>query len=90
MKQTGTVLLVLLLTMVLFYTVSFAAGNTPGDSRQTICPVMAGKIDKKIYADHKGKRIYFCCSSCLDDFKKDPDKYMKEMQEKGITPEKAP
>ncbi len=90
MKQTVSFLASLLLTLALACPYSFAAGNTPGDAKQTKCPVMAGKIDKRIYADYQGKRVYFCCSSCLDDFKKDPDKYMKEMKEKGITPEDSP
>lgn len=90
MKQTVRTVLVLFIATILFSTFSFAASNTSSDSKQTQCPVMAGKVDKKIYADYKGKRVYFCCSSCLDDFKKDPDKYMKDMQDKGITPENTP
>jgi YHS domain-containing protein len=27
--------------------------------------------------DYKGKSYYFCCMSCIDEFKKDPDKYSK-------------
>ncbi len=25
--------------------------------------------------DYKGRSYYFCCMSCIDEFKKDPDKY---------------
>ena len=57
---------------------------------QTTCPVMGGKIDKNVYADYQGKRIYFCCSGCPADFKKDPDKYMKKLEEQGVVLEKAP
>jgi YHS domain-containing protein len=58
---------------------------------QTTCPVMEGeRINKKIYTDYKGKRIYFCCRACPKLFAKDPDKYMKKMQDAGITPEDAP
>ncbi len=90
MKQKAGFLFSLLFTLALACTLSFATGSPPGDSKQTRCPVMAGKIDKTIYADYQGKRVYFCCSSCLDEFKKDPDKYMKEMREKGITPDSTP
>ncbi len=57
---------------------------------QTICPVLGGNVDKNIHTDYKGKRIYFCCSSCDAAFKKDPEKYMKKLEEQGITPENAP
>lgn len=56
---------------------------------QTACPVMEGTINKNIYADHNGMRIYFCCSSCIDDFKKDPEKYIKKLEEQGFTLEKT-
>jgi YHS domain-containing protein len=57
---------------------------------QTLCPVLGGNIDKKVYADYQGKRIYFCCQGCDAEFKKDPEKYMKKIQEQGITLEKCP
>ena len=31
---------------------------------QTVCPVMGGVINKDLYVDYKGKRIYFCCPDC--------------------------
>jgi len=47
---------------------------------QTTCPVLAGKpIDKNIYTDYKGKRVYFCCNSCKATFEKDPDKYLTHL-----------
>ncbi len=57
---------------------------------QTTCPVMGDKIDKSLYTDHMGKRIYFCCELCPPKFKKDPMKYMKKCEAKGVTLEKAP
>ena len=57
---------------------------------QTICPLMSGKIDKSIYADHDGKRVYFCCAGCVDGFKKDPAKHIKQMEDKGIVLDKTP
>lgn len=67
-----------------------AADAAPKGTPQANCPVLQGKIDKKVFTDYKGKRIYFCCAGCIDDFKKDPEKYMKEMEVKGITLENAP
>ena len=56
---------------------------------QTMCPVMGDPINKKIYVDYKGYRIYFCCKSCPEEFLKNPDKYMKILRQSGVTLEKA-
>ncbi len=71
---------------------AFAAGSlwAAGPKPQTTCPVLAGNIDKQVYADYQGKRIYFCCKGCDTEFKKDPDKYMKKLEEQGVTPEPSP
>ncbi len=45
-----------------------------------ICPVMNLKIavrEDTPVIDYKNKSYFFCCSSCVDEFKKDPDKYAK-------------
>lgn len=60
--------------------------NTP--KAQTICPVMGEKINRQFYVDHNGKRIYFCCGQCIDEFKKDPEKYLKKL--KGVQLDKTP
>lgn len=57
---------------------------------QTTCPVLGGNINKQVYADYKGKRIYFCCQGCDAEFKKDPEKYMKKLEEQGVKLEPAP
>lgn len=48
-----------------------------------ICPVSGEKIDEKTKAtyEYKGKIYNFCCSMCLDEFKKDPEKYIKKIEE---------
>ncbi len=53
--------------------------TTHANEEQKTCPVMGGEIDKKIFVDYKGKRIYFCCPACVDEFKKNPEKYLKKM-----------
>ncbi len=57
---------------------------------QENCPVMGGKINKSIYTDYNGKRIYFCCNACPEPFKKEPEKYIKKMEAEGVVFEKAP
>lgn len=57
---------------------------------QTICPIEGGEIIKSLYADYQGKRVYFCCNGCPAVFKKNPAKYIKEMESKGITLDKTP
>ena len=55
---------------------------------QTTCPVMQGNpINKKIFVDYKGQRVYFCCNMCPPEFKKDPEKYLKKLTEMGQAPE---
>jgi YHS domain-containing protein len=86
---------VLSTVVALFFVFAFAAPLLAADpagkgNPQTLCPVMGGKIDKKVYADYQGKRVYFCCSSCREDFKKDPEKYIKKLEDQGVAIEKAP
>jgi YHS domain-containing protein len=57
---------------------------------QTACPVMGNPIDKKLYADYKGKRVFFCCGMCPKMFAKDPEKYMKKLAADGIVLEDSP
>ncbi|MHC4914717.1 MAG: YHS domain-containing protein [Planctomycetota bacterium] len=56
---------------------------------QTTCPLMGGKINKEIYADHEGKRVYFCCKGCIPAFKKDPAKYVKKLEDSGVVLDKV-
>ena len=47
---------------------------------QIECPVMGDPVDKDIYTDYNGEKIYFCCEYCIDKFKEDPEKYMKKIK----------
>jgi len=51
---------------------------------QTVCPVMGGKINKDIYTDIQGQRVYHCCTGCEKPMKADPDKYFKKAAEAGV------
>jgi YHS domain-containing protein len=68
----------------------FAAAAPAAGQAQTVCPVLGNKIDKKVYVDYQGQRVYFCCTGCVEPFKKNPAQYLKKLEESGVTPEKAP
>ena len=68
--------------LVSFSGIAFAAP-------QKTCPVMGAPINKNLYADHNGERVYFCCNYCPPQFAKDPDKYIKKLKETGQEPEKT-
>jgi YHS domain-containing protein len=57
---------------------------------QTACPVMGSPINKNVFVDHDGKRIYFCCPGCDGTFKKDPAKYMAKLAAAGVVLEDTP
>ncbi|MFN2287236.1 MAG: hypothetical protein ABR578_02765 [Chromatocurvus sp.] len=59
-------------------------------SLQTTCPVMGGKVNKDLYVDHDGKRVYVCCMGCIDAVRKDPQMYIKKLAEKGEVPAAVP
>jgi len=46
---------------------------------QTTCPVMGRPIDKSLYVDVNGKRVYVCCQGCIAAVKADPDKYLAKI-----------
>ena len=52
----------------------------PAEITQTVCPVMGGAINKDIYTDHNGKRVYFCCQGCIAEFTKNPAKYLAKLK----------
>jgi hypothetical protein len=60
------------------------------DKMQKTCPVMDGKINKELYVDVKGKRVYVCCRMCIKKIKQDPDKYIKIVLDKGESLENSP
>jgi len=47
---------------------------------QTTCPVMDGNpIDKNIFVEYKGKKVYFCCDACKEKFLADPNAYIAKL-----------
>ncbi len=46
---------------------------------QTTCPVSGDKIDKNVFVEYKGKKVYFCCAQCKAAFEKEPEKYLAKL-----------
>jgi YHS domain-containing protein len=47
---------------------------------QTTCPVMEGnKINKNVFVEYKGKKVYFCCADCKAKFLAEPEKYVAKL-----------
>lgn len=46
---------------------------------QENCPVMGGKINKAVFTEYKGKKVYFCCAGCDKKFNADPAKYISKL-----------
>jgi hypothetical protein len=40
-----------------------------------------GEMGKPYVFEHEGREIKLCCKSCLKDFKKEPAKYVKKLEE---------
>ena len=66
-----------------------APENAPAKP-QTHCPVMGKPVQKHVFTDHDGMRIYFCCPPCIAKFKADPEGYLKKMRDAGVEPERTP
>ena len=79
----------LLIVLVVFAALSITAvgwsqAQTDSGKAQSTCPVMGGNINKNIYADYQGKRVYFCCTQCIAEFNKEPEKYLKKLEAEGV------
>jgi len=53
------------------------------DVGNKICPVTGEKINEATKAtyEYQGKIYNFCCPVCIDEFKKDPEKFIKKVEE---------
>jgi YHS domain-containing protein len=57
-----------------------AVKKMDAETEQTTCPVMDGNpINKNIFVEYKGKKVYFCCEKCKATFEKDPEKYIANL-----------
>ena len=46
---------------------------------QTTCPVMGGAINKDLFTEYKGKKVYFCCPGCKEKFEEAPEQYLAKL-----------
>ncbi|MHC4560578.1 MAG: YHS domain-containing protein [Planctomycetota bacterium] len=51
-------------------------GQTP---EQMTCPIMGMAIDKNVYTEYQGKKVYFCCAGCETPFLENPEKYVSKL-----------
>lgn len=81
-----------LFALVLFFGLSLGvAGPVYSQGpNQTKCPVLGGSVNKRVYSDYQGKRVYFCCPPCIREFQKDPEKYIRLLEKQGVVLEEAP
>jgi hypothetical protein len=52
---------------------------------QATCPIMGGKVNKDLFVDQGGQRIYVCCKGCLAPVQKDFAKFAKKIETAGET-----
>ena len=78
-----------ILAILLIGTVSALAADKPAKAEQkplqpqTKCPIMGGAINRTLYADVQGQRIYVCCKGCIAIIEKDPAKAFAALQKNG-------
>ena len=94
-SKTGTYTIVLVVAAVLLTAMMTSAGckkkepvpTTPKSTlpapaatiEQTTCPVMAGPINKDIFTEYKGQKVYFCCAACKEKFEAAPEQYISKL-----------
>jgi len=67
-----------------------AEGAAAAARPQTTCPIMGGAVNKALYVDAEGFRIYVCCQGCLAKVQADPKASLAAVRAAGQTPEPAP
>jgi YHS domain-containing protein len=58
-----------------------APSTQPAAPVNKYCAVMSDhEVDEEVTVVHKGTTIGFCCEDCIPKFKKNPDKYIKNLK----------
>ena len=61
-------------------TAQAAATEGVAAMEQTTCPVMDGNpINKALFVEYEGKKVYFCCKGCEEKFLADPAQYVAKL-----------
>ena len=78
------------LTLMLAAVVAMAAfaGDEKSEGNQKLCPIMGNPINKEVYTDYMGYRVFFCCEGCIAEFEKDPAAHLEKMKSEGVEPMK--
>ncbi len=58
------------------------------EKKQSQCPIMGNDIDKKIYLDHDGHRMYACSEACKLMISQDFETYETKLSDMGQSVEK--
>jgi YHS domain-containing protein len=48
-------------------------------AEQTTCPIMGSAINKAIFVEYKGEKVYFCCKGCDKVFLENPEQYVAKL-----------
>lgn len=48
-------------------------------AEQTVCPIMGAAINKELFTEYKGKKVYFCCAGCKEKFEQAPEQYLAKL-----------
>lgn len=56
-----------------------ASDGASAGIEQALCPVMGDAIDKDIFVEYKGKKVYLCCKMCVSKFEKNPQDYIAKL-----------
>jgi len=55
------------------------AAQTASVIEQETCPVMGAAINKDLFTEYKGKKVYFCCEGCEEKFLANPEQYVAQL-----------
>lgn len=88
MKTLKSFVAVALLAGVYIPLATFAEDAKPADAAKPYplktCIVSGeklGEMGKPFIYTHEGREVRLCCKGCLKDFKKDPAKYLKKLDD---------
>lgn len=56
-----------------------SAKAVAAEIEQKTCPVMGNPINKDLFVEYNGKKVYFCCPACEEKFKAEPQKYIAKL-----------
>lgn len=77
MKTKLFTLIIFLLTFSNLFTEDLTS------KKQTKCPIMGATINKNLFIDTNGVRIYACCSGCIEQIKSNPEAAIKKIKDNG-------